>query len=127
VRNGNGKAGIAGFIQIFAMASPPPPMDGHSSLRVFRHRFRGGVCCEMTIDLEKLRNREGGYLRCEWSQRPSRRIVAEYRLWILSVWQRVSAETGFRMMELLQTRARSWEVWLFAPGEAPRKVEEIAL
>jgi hypothetical protein len=90
-----------------------------------RHRFRGGIGCEMAIDLQKLRNREEEYLRCEWGKRPSRRIIPEYRRWILSVWQRVSDETGFKTMEILQTEARLWEVWVFAPGEAPKKVEEI--
>jgi hypothetical protein len=97
-----------------------------SNIRVFRHRFRGGIVCEMTVDLEKLRNREAEHLRCEWSKRPSsKRIIPEYRRWILSVWQRVSDETGLKTMELLQTKARLWEVWTFSPGEAPRKVDQV--
>jgi hypothetical protein len=55
------------------------------------------------------------------------RIVREYRRWILSIWQRVSDETGFKTMEILQTEARRWEVWVFSPGEAPKKVDEVAL
>ena len=92
-----------------------------SRIRVFRHRFRGGISCEMAIDLQKLRNREQEYLRCEWSKRPSWRIIPEYRRWTLSVWQRVSDETGLKTMEFLQTKARLWEVWSFPRARCPRK------
>ena len=110
----------AGYIRIFMAA---PPFDGE---RVFRHRFRGGITCRLVIDLQKLRNREERYLRCEWSERPSRRIISEYRRWILSVWQRVSGEAGITVMELIQTEIHRWELWAFAPGEAPKKIDEVA-
>jgi hypothetical protein len=66
------------------------------SARTFRHRFRGGVTCEIRIDLDKLRARRPGCLRCEWSRNPGRHVIPEYRRWILSVWQRVSNETGLK-------------------------------
>ena len=95
------------------------------SVRTFRHRFRGGVTCEIRTDLDKLRARQLGYLRCEWSRNPGRRVIPEYRRWILSVWQRVSNETGLKTMEMLQVKARLWEIWVFEPGKAPVKVDEI--
>ena len=122
--------GVPGSIRIF-MSAPPPADDEESrfsSLRVFRHRFRGGIAARLVIDLQKLRNREENYVRCEWSGgRPTKRIVAEYRRWSLSVWRRISDETGQKIMEALQTKPRRWEMWVFRPNEAPKKIREVAL
>jgi hypothetical protein len=43
----------------------------------------------------------------------------------LSVWQRVADETRLGLMELLQVEKYLWEVWVFVPAKAPRKVSEI--
>ena len=66
---------------------------------------------------------EAAYMRCEWSERPKLRVVAEYRQWTLSVWQRVADETGLKVMEALQSAPRLWELWVFEPGRAPVKVK----
>ena len=95
------------------------------SVRTFCHHFRGGVSCEVRIDLAKLRARQLGYLRFEWSRTPGRRVIPEYRRWILSVWQRVADETGLKTMEVLQVSAHQWEIWAFEPGQTPRKIDEI--
>jgi hypothetical protein len=101
---------------------PAPPR-----VRTFGHRFRGGVTCELTIDLDRLTVKAPGYLHCEWSHQPKPRIVPEHRRWILSVWQHVADEAGIKTMELLQVKRNPWEAWLFEPGRAPVKVREGAL
>ena len=93
----------------------------------FSHKFKGGCTCTMTVDLDLLAAKEADHVRCEWSSKPGARVIPEYRMWILSVWQRVANITGFRLMELLQTKRNVWEAWLFEPGRAPKKVAEEAL
>jgi hypothetical protein len=46
-----------------------------SHVRTFRHRFQGGITCEVIIDLDKLLNRQPDYLSCEWSRRPKPRTI----------------------------------------------------
>ena len=95
-------------------------------VRTFRHRFKGGIISELAVDLERIAaGAADGYRRCEWSARPQPRVIPEYRRWILSVWQHIADETGLRVMELLQTKPHVWEAWMFEPGRAPAKVEEI--
>jgi hypothetical protein len=71
-------------------------------------------------------NQERIEWECEWSAKPKPRVIAEYRRWILSVWQFVADETGLKLMELLQVKPRLWEAWSFEPGRAPVKVEEVS-
>lgn len=92
-----------------------------NAIRIFRHRFKGGITCEVTINLDKL------HLRFEWSERPKPRVISEYRRWILSVLQGVANETGLKLMELLQVKRRVWECWVFEAGRAPVKVEEVSV
>ena len=75
-----------------------------SRVHTFRHRFKGGVTCEMTVDLDKLAARESDYVCCE------------YRRWMLSVWQHIANETGLKLMELLQVKEHLWEAAVFKPG-----------
>jgi hypothetical protein len=93
-------------------------------VRAFRHRFRGGITCKLSVDLDRLAAKATGPMRYEWSARPKPRVIPEYRRWILSVWQLVADETGLKLMELLQTGPRLWEAWVFEPGRAPVKVKE---
>jgi hypothetical protein len=103
-----------------------PAMNPPSRIRTFRHRFKGGITCELAVDLGKLSAGETGYLCCEWSARPKPRVIPEYRRWILSVWQLVADETGGTIMELLQVERHLWETWLFKPGYAPVKIREVS-
>jgi hypothetical protein len=96
-----------------------------NGIRTFRHRFKGGATCEMVIDLDKLCDQQPDPQRCTWSRKPKSRVIPEYRRWILTVWQRVADETGLRTMEMLQVKSCLWEIWVFEPGKAPRKVDEI--
>ena len=68
-------------------------------------------------------NFQGGIV---WSKKLKMRVIPEYRRWILSVHQHISDETGLTSMELLQVKPCLWEVWLFAPGQPPRKVDEVS-
>ena len=77
-------------------------MNPPSRIRTFRHRFKGGVTCKLAVDLDKLAAKAADPMRCQWSQRPKPRVIPEYRRWILSVWQHIADETGFKLMELLQ-------------------------
>ncbi len=39
-----------------------------SRIREFRHRFKGGITCKLTVDLDRLAaGAADGYRRCEWS------------------------------------------------------------
>jgi hypothetical protein len=102
-------------------------MNATSRVRTFRHGFKGGITCELAVDLDRLSAGETGYLRCEWSGQPKPRVIAEYRRWILSVWQLVTDETGGTIMELLQVERHLWEAWSFESGRAPVKVEEVRI
>ena len=42
-----------------------PAMNRPSRIRTFRHRFKGGITCELAVDLDRLSAGETGYLRCE--------------------------------------------------------------
>jgi hypothetical protein len=99
-------------------------MNATSRVRTFRHRFKGGITCELAVDLERIAAKATGPMRCEWSAKPKPRVIAEYRRWILSVWQLVADETGGTIMELLQVERHLWETWLFKPGYSPVKIEE---
>ena len=101
-------------------------MEAASRSLTFRHRFKGGITCELAVDLERIAARATGPMRCELSAKPKPRVIAEYRRWILSVWQFVADETGLKLMELLQVKPRLWEAWSFEPGRAPVKVEEVS-
>ena len=100
-------------------------MNATSRIRAFRHRFKGGITCELAVDLGRLAAKATGPMRYEWSARPKPRVIPEYRHWILSVYQHLSDATGLRIMELLQVKPRLWEAWSFEPGRAPVKIKEV--
>jgi len=100
-------------------------MNATSRVRAFKHHFKGGITCELAVDLDRLAAKATGPMRYEWSARPKPRVIPEYRRWILSVWQFVADETGLKLMELLQVKPRLWEAWRFEPGRAPVKIEEV--
>jgi hypothetical protein len=101
-------------------------MNATSCVRTFRHRFKGGITCELAVDLDRLAARATGPMRYEWSEGPKPRVIPEYRRWILSVWQHIADETGLKLMELLQVKRRVWEAWVFEPGRPPVKVGEVS-
>ena len=95
-------------------------MDATSRAFNFRHRFRGGITCEATVDLDKLHTGRPR-LRCEWSERPKLRVVAEYRQWTRSGNESLTRRAS-RSSEALQSAPRLWEL-CFEPGRAPVKVK----
>jgi hypothetical protein len=46
-------------------------VEAVSRTLTFRHRFSGGITCEATANLDKLRDHEGGILRVERTAKAS--------------------------------------------------------
>jgi hypothetical protein len=112
------------------ITQPPTPSKGisansSSGIRTFRHRFKGGITCEVRINLDKIRNRQSGIQCYEWSRKPKLRVIPEYRRWMLEVYRQIADETGLKIMEAMQVKACLWELWSFEPRQLPRKSGEL--
>jgi hypothetical protein len=99
--------------------------DSPSSTLTFAHRFSPTVqCCVRVVD----RPPEPGAtlnLTFQWSGRPKRKHLGEYRRWILSTAQTLADRWEARILYALGVAANSTELWTFEPGKAPQLVQKL--
>jgi hypothetical protein len=96
----------------------------------FWHRFKSGVICKTTINLDSIYRPEGEYVPflhfCrKWIGKPRRSVARENYHWTRFVCQHVADEAGVRLKQRIYVRPHLWGVWLFKPRYAPVKVEEV--
>lgn len=92
-----------------------------SNKRVFRHRFRGGVRAGVVVNLDKYRAGNPS-LKCTWEGKPTQRILGEYKRWTLLIESSIANELGKKLMHTFLLGKERFEIWVFAPGEAPKLV-----
>ena len=111
----------------FTFNLPHPGQEGQAMNRVrtFRHRVQRRHYRNAYRGSRQDCNQESHYVCCEWSRRPTRRVICEYRRRVLTVWQNIANETELKVMELLQVEAHLWEAWIFEPVCAPVKIKEV--
>ena len=101
-------------------------MEAASRSLTFRHRFKGGITCELAVDLERIAAKAAG--PCAASGAPSQSLASSRNTGagFSRSGNFVADETGLKLTELLQVKPRLWEAWSFEPGRAPVKVEEVS-
>ena len=96
----------------------------------FHHRFKGGITATVTYEIDDLcttahRDRVK-LVRCEWSEKPTMRILREYVRWNHSVFEQLANLSGAKIMDVIQTGRGplGWEAWVYEPGKPAKKIDD---
>lgn len=94
--------------------------------RRFTHKFRNGVTATLSYDLDGYRPGAGHafHTHCEWSAKPTKRMLAEYVRWKHAVCDQLAKEVNGTVMDVIQTKRDSCEIWIHKPGVAGFKQGE---
>lgn len=89
--------------------------------QTYIHRFSNGLTVKATIDSAKVARGDRDALNFYWSRTPTRAendaLQEEYIAWKSIVMQRVSNETGMRILDLVQVGPNDWLPRAFEPQD----------
>jgi hypothetical protein len=93
---------------------------------IFLHKFGAGV--QATMRMKDEPPGDGVHLpTIEWTGRPKKKHLTDYRRWVLTVQQILANRWQQRIGYMLQTGPSETELWQFEPGAAPKLVERLKL
>ena len=90
----------------------------------FIHQFSRGVRCTVTTTNEPPPKGNTSFLTFEWSSRPKKKHLIDYKRWLLEVCRICADKWEKRILYAVQISPKVCEYWLFAPGETPVRVDE---
>jgi hypothetical protein len=90
----------------------------------FQHRFKGGVTVTLSYDIDETTPDKLSLAKCQWSKKPSERIIPEYLRWKHSVCERLAEISGSKIIDIVKTKlgVDGWETWVYEPGKPGRKL-----
>ncbi len=94
---------------------------------IFIHRFSGTVWCTVRIKDDPPAPGKTVVWDFEWTGRPQRRHLAEYRRWVFITAQLLADRWKARVLCCLSVSPTSAELWGFEPGGTPKLIEKVAL
>jgi len=94
--------------------------------KLFRCSFGSGVAATIRVCKEPPAKGSSHILGVEWTGRPKQKHFRKYIEWMNSVNQQLADEWKISMMHVFQTTPQGVEVWTYAPGEKPRRVDVAA-
>ena len=91
--------------------------------QIFRCSFGQGVAATIRVCKEPPAKGSSHILGVEWSGQPKKKHLKKYIAWMNSVNQQLADTWKLSLMHVYQTAPQNVEVWTYAPGEKPRRVD----
>ena len=89
----------------------------------FKGCFGSGVTATVRVAKSPPTKGESHIRGIIWTGNPRSKHLRRYIEWMNGVNQQLADEWGIKMMHVYQTTPQSLEVWSYAPGEKPCRVD----
>ena len=93
----------------------------------FIHHFAQRYVCEVDVDDQPPGDLQR-YLNFYWSPKLPKltpQLTKEYTTWICEINRLLADKWDMKLMHCIEVSLDVWELWAFAPGEAPRLLETL--
>ena len=96
-------------------------------MKTFSCDFGGGVFCELAVSETPPSTGLSHILDLRWTGAPQKRHIRPYLRWVQTVNQQLANEWQVRLVHVVQTKRRRWQVWSYEPGRQPSLLKEVKI